>query len=159
MVKRAAMLLLLLGVALAGCLTPTQDVPEGAIAFETIDQGQGSAIEEQRTVAIRDQHALVGLWDEHAPDETAPNVDFQRSMVAAAFKGESPDTCHHANVDAVRGQGDHVEVEAAFVVITGAACGERVTHPFHIVEIERHDAEIAFSIHEETRSAEDVDRE
>lgn len=158
MSKRGAMVLLLLAGALAGCLTPTEDVPEGEIAFETIDQGQGSAIEEQRTVVVRSQHALVQLWDDHAPDERAPNVDFQRSMIAGVFKGESPDTCHHANVDGVRGQGDHVEVEAAFVVITGAACGERVTYPFHIVEIERHDAEVSFSIHEETRSAEDVDR-
>lgn len=142
-------------VPAVGCLTPSENVPQGSIAFETIDQGQNSGIEETDTLVVRDKQALVALWEEHAPEQEAPEVNFQKRMVLAIFKGQSPNGCHGAEIENVTGQGDHVLVEGIFFVMDGVACHEAITYPFHIVETARHDAEVRFDVPEQTREPND----
>jgi hypothetical protein len=145
----------LLLVPLAGCIDGAQGAPEGAVAFETIDRGPNSGIEEERTVVVRDQAAFEDLWAEHQANRSGepdmPGVDFDEQVVAAIFKGESPDGCHGAQIENVTGDGDQITVSGAFFEVTDAYCTQQITHPFHIVAFDRYDAETTFAIREETR--------
>lgn len=151
--------LALVTVPLAGCATPPTDgsAPEGPIGFETIDQGPNSGIEERGTVVVRDQAAWRTLWDEHTSDRSdppkRPAVDFNESMVLAAFKGESPDGCHGTEITNVTGQPNgSILVEGEFFVVEDAFCTQQITYPFHIVKLDAYDAAVEFAMEETTRS-------
>lgn len=153
--------LLLLLAPLTGCAAPAA-VPDGPIAFETIDQGPNSGIEERRTVAVHNWSAWSDLWLEHKSNEggspAIPNVDFNESAVLAIFKGTSSNGCHGAEITDVTGQNGTIHVDGAFYEVTGRPCTEQITHPFHIVEIDSYDAPVRFAIDEETRPADGGDQ-
>lgn len=142
-------------VLLSGCLAQGADPPEGEILFDTLDQGQQSGIEEQRTQTVQDQASWEALYQEHAPDEDPPDVDFEERIVLAIFKGQSPDGCHGAHITNVTGTSDEdIRVEGEFFEVTDAFCTEAITYPFHIVTIDRYDADITYDIEHTKRQAE-----
>lgn len=135
-------------------MAPGANPPEGEIAFETLDQGQQSDIEEEQTRTVRTQGELEALYQEHAPDEDPPDVDLDEHLVLAIFKGQSPDACHGAQITNITGvDDDTLHVTGEFVEVTGTACAEVVTYPYHIVTIDRYDANITYQIDHTQRDA------
>src|SRR5262245_23846783 len=67
-------------------LAPVIPVAE-RVPFETIVQGDQSAIDARREVVVRTAAEWKTLWREHNPDAPAPAVDFTKSMVVAVFAG------------------------------------------------------------------------
>lgn len=125
------------------------------LGFETLADGQQSNIQEPCVTVAENRSSWKALWQDHHgasyADEERPQVDFDQSVVAAIFKGESSDACHGAEVTNVTRDGDDLVVHAVFYVIEGASCAEVITYPYHIVEIERPEGEVTFDVREETR--------
>lgn len=156
MPRRGTLLALLLALApLAGCLAPTDGAPSGEIPFETVDRGANSEIEEREEIVVRTSEAWAELWQRHAPDDQRPEIDFDERMVLAIFKGESPNGCHGALVENVTGEEGSITAHGAYVEVTGAHCTQQITHPYHIVVLQRYDAEVTFDVREETRQLDD----
>lgn len=152
---------LLVTVPLVGCVQqPAPDPPTGAIPFETVDEGDASGIEERRTVVARNASAFEELWSAHtsqgAADPAIPDINLSETMVIGVFKGTSPDGCHGAEITDITGRADgSILVEADLYEVTGVACTEQITTPFHIVKLDRYDADVTFDLTETTRPAED----
>lgn len=142
--------------AMAGCVDPSA-APAGPVTFETIEQGQQSGIEERRTVVVRNQSAFQTLWLEHKSDAEGdpgiPDVDFDKRMVVAVFKGQSPDGCHGAEITNITGENGTLVVEGEWFNVDAAACTAQVTYPFHVVELDRAEVPVEFSMEETSRKA------
>jgi len=143
----------LLLVPAAGCVENGQTTGSEQVAFEDIDKGANSGIEDRRTVVVRSQNEWAQLWQEHTsrvlPPPSAPQVDFQREMVLAVFKGTSPNGCHAAEIQAVvhDDEEDEVHVEGRWIDgVRDAFCTEQITQPYHIVRLERLDGEVHFDM-------------
>ncbi len=142
-------------ILLAGCTAGTSAVPQGAIAFDTLDHGVDSDIEQEHTETITTPSQWAELHQDHATDEDPPPVDFDQSMVLAIFKGESPNACHGAEITNVTGIGeDQILVEGEFYEVDQPACAQVVTYPFHIVQIDRYDAQVEYDIEQTVREGE-----
>lgn len=144
-------------LALAGCIAGGADAPpEGEIPFETLDYGQQSGIEDEQTRTIHDQNEWETLYQEHAPDEAPPEIDFDETIVLAAFKGQSPDGCHGAEITNVTGiDDDTIQANVDLFEITNMFCHQAVTYPYHIIAIDRYDATVEYDIQHTQREAED----
>jgi hypothetical protein len=151
---RSGTLLLAVGLLLApftGCVSPAEGGPSGVLAFETIDHGSNSEIEDREETVVRSDEAWRQLWDRHAPDDERPEVDFEETMVLAVFKGESPDGCHGAEIENVTGEGGSIEVEGAYYEVTDAYCTQQITYPFHVVALDHHEEPVTFTMRDEER--------
>jgi len=135
-------------MGLAGCATPGEKrAREGPIAFETVERGQDSGIEERDTQVVRNRSALDQLWNRHAPGESVPDVNFDDRMVAAVFKGESSNGCHGSEITNVTGLSDgRVRVEGEHYRIDAEACTEQITYPYHVIELPRFTTEVSFAM-------------
>jgi hypothetical protein len=151
---RTVLLVALLAAAgLAGCAATDASPPEGEVPFETLDQGSDSGVEERRTEVVRSDETWQRLWSEHEDEDPAPEVDFEERMVVAVFKGESPDGCHAAQVTNVTGTPNGtLRVHGEWLQVTGVACTEQITYPFHVVTLDRYEAEVDFAMEETQRS-------
>jgi hypothetical protein len=142
----------LLAVPLVGCAgSSPSELPTGPIAFETIEKGQDSSLAERKTLVIRNDTAWTNLWTLHAPetndDSEPPKVDFSRKTVLAVFGGQDHDTCRGAQVTNVTGLSDGtIQANWTLTPLDGDGCPERNASAFHLVEIDRYDAEVAFSL-------------
>lgn len=156
--RTVVMVLALVSLVLAGCVEPPSSPPEGEIAFETVEQGSNSGVTERSTEVVRTDSQWRSLWAEHTSpttdDSGPPAVDFDESIVLAAFKGESPNGCHLTEIQNVSGTSEgEILVEGVHVRINASYCTQQITHPFHMVTIDRYDAEVTFEMREETRQA------
>ncbi len=138
------------------------DGKDGNVTYETLDRGSQSGIEDRREIVVEDAATWRSLWENHtegqqpAPDR--PAVDFSSEIVVAIFKGQSPDGCHGAEItnvtSATASDGStEVSVEASYYKVTGGACSQQITYPFHIVKVRAQPDEVTFSVHDGERQA------
>ncbi|PSG97231.1 hypothetical protein BRD56_06100 [Thermoplasmatales archaeon SW_10_69_26] len=141
---------LLLAAALVGCLEPSpSSPPTGPIAFETVEKGQGSGVEDRKALEIRNDTAVFNLWVRHDPATNdhpdPPAVDFSQKTVLAVFEGLDASTCRSAEVTNVTGlDNGTIQAEWNLTPVAEEACEGGNGSAFHMVAIDRYDAEIAF---------------
>lgn len=56
----------------------------------TIAKGDQSNIDEAKQVVVRTEAEWAKLWQQHAPGQPRPVVDFSREMVVGVFMGSRP---------------------------------------------------------------------
>lgn len=119
-----------------------------SVRIQTIERGSTSGIETERHVVVQNETAWADLWREHAGNEggAPPEVDFGNHTVLAVFKGESPNTCHSANVTEVRIHDSNATAHVVYRTGEGRVCGMQVTYPFDVVEVPRIDGDVRFDV-------------
>src|SRR5262245_18924871 len=76
----------------------------------TIAAGQQSGIEKQREVVIRTAAEWKTFWEEHAPDQPLPKIDFSKSVVACVFLGSRSTGGYAVTITAIDRQGKDLVV-------------------------------------------------
>lgn len=153
--------LVLLAAPFVGCIADPTGGSAHPVAFDRLEQGQASGIEEQRTEVVRNQSAWQALWLEHQPGDgangsNAPAVDFEERIVLAAFMGQRPNACHTAEIENVTRTDDgRLLVEGAWVKVQAAACAEVLTAPYDIATVSAHEGEVVFDMEERNVTPED----
>lgn len=153
--------LVLLAAPLVGCIGETTGGSTHPVAFDRLDKAQASGIEEQRTEVVRNASAWQTLWSQHRPGDgangsNAPAIDFDESIVLAAFMGQRPDACHAAEIENVTRTDDgRLRVAGAWITVQAAACAEVLTAPYDIVIVPAHEGEVVFDIEKRNVTRED----
>lgn len=127
-----------------GAPAPAPEVPvaSSALAYQSIARANQSGVSTKRNVVIKDQAAWARLWAEHvgplSPAPTLPQVDFTRQLLIGVFAGELPSGCQQFGVRGVFSAANRLRVEVEQRNVSDLArCLPAVTHPMHIVAIDR----------------------
>ena len=141
-------------VAVASLLPACDDSPTSPgdvqLSFETVLTSSYSGLTEAHRAVIRNPGEWPGIWEAlHAgqsPVPPLPAIDFDREMVVVAALGSRSNGCFAVEVAAITLKGvGQVEIE---VVETepgpACACTEAITHPAHVVSLERSDGSYVF---------------
>jgi hypothetical protein len=126
---------------------PVEFVPTTStnVAFKTISQTSASGVEEPRNVVIKDAEAWKLLWAYHAPEQPVPVIDFSTTMVVGVFMG-STSPCYSTSIAGVsRSEGKIVVQKVDRHPPIGVMCAMLVTHPAHLVAIERSELPVEFA--------------
>lgn len=158
---RLAVLILLPIVAFAGCLEPSDRVPDGTsvspggegnetLEMETLARGQYSDIQGPVRRVIETPEAWAELWAEHTSSQTPtperPMVDFATQQVLAVVLEEKGNTCWHVEITDVTRSAEGVRAAVATITPSpGAACGQAMTRPFHFVAIAAGEGPVSFT--------------
>jgi len=131
--------LMLLFVSLAGsALAP--------VPFTTITQNEQSGVEAARQVVVRTPEEWKALWQEHAPGQPVPAVDFTKSMVIGVFLGSRSTAGYRVTITAIERDGPNVAVSYR-EERPGARdiLAQMLTFPHHLVRVERIAGEVKFA--------------
>ena len=122
---------ILLAVSLAGnALAP--------VPFTTISQSANSGVEEARQVVVRTAEAWKALWNEHAPGQPMPAVDFTRSMVVGVFLGSRSTAGYRVTITGIERDGSSAVVSYREERPgAGDMLAQVITFPHHLVRVER----------------------
>jgi hypothetical protein len=126
---------------------PVEFVPAAGanVAFKTISQTTQSGVEEPRNVVIKDAEAWKLLWAYHAPDQPVPVIDFNTTMVVGVFMG-STNPCYSTSIAGVTRSAGTITVQKVDRhPPIGVMCAMLVTHPAHLVAIERSELPVEFA--------------
>jgi uncharacterized membrane protein len=116
-------------------------------AVTTIARGDGSAVSTARRAIVRTPAEWRALWAAHAgPGSSEPEVDFQTSMVAAAFAGDRPSPGFEIEITGTRRSGSTLTIVVEErPAASGRIAPQLIVAPFHIVALPRHDGEVTFA--------------
>ena len=125
----------LLGIAAVAAQTALTNVAKGDMS------GQQLA----KQVTIRTPSEWKALWNDHAPTEKLPTVDFAKNMVVGVFLGTKPSAGHDVEITAVRHQGKDLVVEyVQKQPAAGTMTAQILTEPYHLVSVPNHDGPVRF---------------
>lgn len=117
------------------------------IVLTTVGRGDASRILDSRRVVVRAPDEWRRLWALHAgPDAAAPPIEFESSIVAAAFAGEKPSAGHGIEIIAAIG-----DLEGVRLIVeqhtpgSGMVAAQVLTSPFHIVSFPRTERDVRWS--------------
>src|SRR5918992_2197957 len=114
-------------------------------SFTTIAKGEVSGQQEAKQVTVRTAAEWKALWDEHAPAEKMPAVDFAKNMVVGIFLGSKPSAGHEVEITGVRSQDKDLIVEYAQKQPgRGTMAAQILTEPFHLVVLPKHEGTVRF---------------
>jgi hypothetical protein len=131
-------LALVLALSVAGMTVPPERIT-------TIARGTLSGISEAREVVVRDAAEWDTLWRQHAPEQQAPSVDFNRQTVIAVFMGTRPSAGFEVTIETVEAGRDGVVVRyRASRPAPDAMAAQILTSPFHIVSVSRFEGRARF---------------
>ena len=129
---------ILLAMSLIGnALAPVQ--------LTTISQSEHSGVEEARQLVVRTPEAWKALWQEHAPGQPMPAVDFSKSMVVGVFLGSRNTSGYRVTITGIESDGSGAAVTyreerpAARDILA-----QVITFPHHLVRVERIGGEVKF---------------
>lgn len=130
-----------------------QDAPvQEDLVLEDLGTGITSGVREAGLHVLRDQMAFEALWRKHMslqlPVPPVPVIDFQESMVVAAFAGQKPSGGYSLQIDEVTRIPATPEQPSQIVVRTSetipgedASVTQMLTSPFHMVRVRKADGE------------------
>ena len=114
-------------------------------SFTTVAKGEVSGQQLARQVTIRSAAEWKALWNEHAPAEKLPAVDFAKNMVVGVFLGSKPSAGHEVEITGVRTQDNDVIVEYVQKQPgRGTIAAQILTEPFHLVSVPKHAGTVRF---------------
>ena len=135
--------MILLGVALATVLAqaPAERNP-GLMLLEapntrTIAKGDQSNIDDAKQVLVRTEAEWTKLWQQHAPSQPRPVVDFSRELVVGVFMGSRPNAGFStAIVSATAAPGGALIVRYTETTPgAGSVTAQILTFPYHLAAI------------------------
>jgi hypothetical protein len=104
--------------------------------FTSIARGDASGQQTARQVTIRTAAEWKALWNDHAPTEKMPQVDFAKTMVVGIFLGSKPSAGHDVEIVGVRMQDTELLVEyVQRQPGRGTMVAQILTEPFHLVSV------------------------
>jgi hypothetical protein len=120
-------------------------------AFETAYHSQMSGVQERKDVVVKDQAEFDKLWAEiHAGQSSvpaAPYVDFNTKMVIGVFEGAGAEPCGSMAIRGVVPKLGRLVVEHEQIAApAGIACTAVVTHPAHVIVVDRSDSRVEFLV-------------
>jgi len=131
--------------------------PEEDIVFETLEytsgadvKGTNSGIKGKRLLVIRDTGEFTDFWADHvatlAPQPAQPDVEFETTMIIAAFAGERPTSGYSITIEDIRENDEFIIVEIE-VETPGDNCEttQAVSQPHHVVTLDDSDKPVQFS--------------
>src|SRR5687768_10383188 len=114
-------------------------------SFTTIAKGEVSGQQLAKQVTIRTAGEWKALWNEHAPTEKMPAVDFAKNMVVGIFLGSKPSAGHQVEITGVRTQDKDVIVEYVQKQPgRGTMAAQILAEPFHLVSVPTHPGTVRF---------------
>lgn len=118
-------------------------VPDG---ITTLAKGTLSGIDRTRQVVVRSDAEWRALWEEHAPEQSAPRVDFQARTVLAVFLGSRTSAGFDVEITGI----ERTERETTVRYREtrpgpDQMVAQIITAPFHIVSVPRLDGPVTFT--------------
>jgi hypothetical protein len=116
------------------------------VPFTTISQSEQSGVEQARQVVVRTPEEWKAVWNEHAPGQPMPAVDFTKSMVIGVFLGSRNTAGYRVAITGIERGGAIVTVTyreerpAARDILA-----QVITFPHHLVRLERTAGEVRFA--------------
>lgn len=146
----------LAALLLLACSSSPTEMEMETVAFSTVVKNSHSGILEPRQEVIGDSGRWAAAWSEiHAglhPVPPLPSVPFSQRMVVLAAIGERPDGCYQTDVTAIRTGSGRLEVSIVESQSVGCGCTQALTHPVHVVELDRLQATPHFDVSQRTVS-------
>jgi uncharacterized membrane protein len=126
------------------------------ITLTTIARGNASRLIESRRVVVRTPDEWQVLWALHAgPDTAPPAIDFDSTIVAAAFAGERPTAGQGIEIIGAIGEPDGVRlIVEERAPGSGMVAAQILTSPFHIVSFPRTEKNVWWSSPERAAESE-----
>lgn len=126
------------------------------IEFQPISKGIWSGHTNAEYYVIQDRDEWTQIWSQHTkvmhPQDPLPEMDFSEKTIIAVFMGTHLTTGYGIEVKEIidTGLSIVVKVEKTY---PGKRCvvGEAITHPYHIVKINKIDKYIIFDTFTRTR--------
>ncbi|QDV06535.1 hypothetical protein Poly30_20450 [Planctomycetes bacterium Poly30] len=126
--------------------------PHEVLVLEDLGTGATSGITAAGLHVVRDQASLDALWKKHMrlqlPTPPAPEIDFEDSMVVAAFVGQKPTGGYSVRIEEIVRMPATANQPGRIVVRTSetlpdedAMVTQMLTSPFHMVRVEKADGE------------------
>jgi hypothetical protein len=114
-------------------------------SFTNVAKGDASQQQLAKQVTVRTAAEWKALWNDHAPTEKLPAVDFARDMVVGIFLGTKPSAGHDVEIVGVRTQEKELIVEYVQKQPgRGTLTAQILTEPFHLVAVPRHAGAVRF---------------
>jgi hypothetical protein len=108
----------------------------GNVSFTSIAKGNLSDQETSRQAVARTPAEWQTLWNDHAPGDKLPAIDFGSKMVVGVFLGTQPSAGYEVEIVGVRTDGDALVVEyAQRQPAQGTIAAQILTQPFHLVAV------------------------
>ncbi len=121
------------------------------LAFRTISKETSSQITQRTQNVIKTQGAWVNFWTRLSiTDGPIPQVDFNEKMIIAVTQGQKSTGSYEIEITKIIERENYIEVFAT-ETSPGINCAADtvITSPYHIVEIEKSDKTIRFTLEQE----------
>jgi hypothetical protein len=114
-------------------------------SFTSVAKGDVSAQQDARQVTVRTAAEWKALWNDHAPTQKMPDIDFNKQMVVGIFLGTKPSTGNEVTVVNVRTEEKDLIVEyVQKQPARGTMAAQILTEPYHLVAVSRHPGTVRF---------------
>ena len=115
------------------------------LPLETVAAGEQSGVRDARQLVVRAPEDWEQLWQEHAPRQPIPKVDFGERMVVGLFLGTRPTSGFAVRVTRARLAGQDLVIEyAERRPSANAMVMPVITSPFQLVSLPKRAGEIRF---------------
>ncbi len=115
------------------------------LPVETVAAGERSGVRDARQVVVRAPEDWERLWQEHAPRQPMPAVDFGERMVVGVFLGTRPTSGFAVRVTRARLAGQGLVIEyGERQPSANAMVMPVVTSPFQLVSLPKRAGEVRF---------------
>jgi hypothetical protein len=143
----------LVWLSLAVCSAASNESSIKKEAFTLLGQGTQSGIAIQRFEIIRNEAAFQSIWQAHAlvgsQPLNQPTVNFQTTMVIAAFAGTKPTSGYRIEITGIskQGQGENLEV-TLMLTEPGPECfvSEVMTQPYVMMKTAMSSQSVHFTL-------------
>ena len=107
----------------------------------TIAKGDQSNIDDVKQVVVRTDAEWTKLWQQHAPSQPRPVVDFSREMVIGVFMGSRPNAGFSTAIVSTTAtpSGTLLVRYTEKIPAPGSITAQILTFPFHLVAIPKAD--------------------
>jgi hypothetical protein len=120
---------------------PKEMLLEGGTSARTLVKGDQSNIDDAKQVLVRTDAEWARLWQQHAPDQPRPRVDFAKEMVVGVFMGSRPNAGFSTVIVSATAtpSGTLLVRYTEKVPAVGTVSAQILTFPFHLVAIPKAD--------------------
>jgi hypothetical protein len=138
-------------LAISACGAAPERSGGNAMEIEEIARGSFSQVQQERMEVIRDASDFRSVWRQAGRRGEAPEIDFERDMIAVVFMGERRTGGYSIRVDGAERSNDGLVLQV-LMREPGPDCmtTQALTQPWQIVRLPRVEGEVDFRIRQET---------